>query len=234
MSEVALPAPVVMSLPRRIIGVFVSPRQVFEYLRERPRLLGALVVLIVVTLIAVFPILDLMVQDQRAAMNDKGTMTEEQITKAEQAMRVTTPIFAALGNAFIVFVLAAIYLFIANILLGGSTTYKHLLAGVAHIAMINIPAAIIRVPIMLAKGSSEVTLSPAAFLPLEQEKTFLYYLLSQFDIFYLWMIGLSAVAISVLASVPTRKAVTAVVIMWAVLAPVFALLGSKFGPGAGG
>ena len=234
MSDIALPAPVVMPLPRRIIGVFVSPRLVFEYLRERPRVLGALVVLIVVTLLAVIPILNLMVQDQTAAMEAKGNMTEEQIAKAQQAMRVTTPIFAALGNAVIVFVLAAIYLFLSNILLGGSTTYKHLLAGVAHIGMINIPAAIIRIPMMLAKGSSEVTLSPAAFLPIEQEKSFLYYLLSQFDIFYLWMIGLSAVAISVLAGVPRRKAVTAVVIMWAVLAPVFALLGSKFGPGAGG
>jgi hypothetical protein len=110
--------------------------------------------------------------------------------------------------------------------------YKKMMAAVAHVSLIGILSSIIRVPLILAKGTSDVTLSPAAFLPVEQHTTFFYHLLSQLDIFAIWMLGLSALAISVIAGVPTRKATTAVVILWIVLMPIFALLQTKLG-GAG-
>jgi hypothetical protein len=233
MSEVALSAPA-MSLPRRVVGIFTSPKAVFESLRENPRVLGALLLLCLVSLLAVYPMLPILVEQQTTAMQDKPNMTPETIARTTQFMKISTPVFALLGNVFMVVVLGGIYIFLANILLGGSTTYKRMMAAVAHIGLVNIPSAIIKLPIILKKGTSDVTLSPAAFLPTEQHKTFLYALLSQFDIFYLWMIGLSGVAISVMAGVSTRKAVTGVVILWIVLVPIFALLQTKLGAGAGG
>jgi hypothetical protein len=231
MSEVALSTPA-MPLSRRIIGIYTAPRAVFEYLRDSPRVLGALVVVCVVALAATVPITNIIIQEQTAKMQAKPNMTPEALSRATQVMKITVPITGVIGNIVIVLVLAAIYLFMANIILGGSTNYKRMMAGVAHVSLIGVLSSIVRVPLILAKQNSQVTLSPAVFLPAEQSKTFLYHLLSQCDVFAIWMLGLSALAISVLAGVPTKKATTAVVILWIVLMPIFALLQTKFGGGS--
>ena len=228
MTEVAVSSPT-MSLPRRVIGIYTAPRAVFESLRETPRALGAFVILSVVALCATIPITGIIIQDQIAKLEAKPNMTPEAIAKATGVMKASVPITAVAGNIVIVLVLAAIYLFLANIILGGSTNYKRMVAGVAHVSLIGIVSSIVRVPLIIAKGTSEVTLSPAIFLPEEQHKTFMYHLLSQWDIFAIWMLGLSALAISVLAGVPTRKATMAVIILWVVLMPIFALFQTKFG-----
>ena len=229
MSDVAISSPAPMPLPRRIIGIFTAPRAVFEYLRESPRALGAMVVVCVVALLATVPLTKIIIQDQVEKMQAKPNMTPEAIAKATGVMNVTVPIFAVLGNVVIIVVLAGLYLFLANIILGGATNYKKMLAGVAHVSLIGILSSIVRVPLILAKGTSDVTLSPAIFLPSESHNTFLYHLLSQCDLFVIWMLGLAALAISVLAGVPTKKATTAVVILWVILAPIFALFQTKFG-----
>jgi hypothetical protein len=229
MSSVPVVSP---SLPlyRRVIGIMVSPRAVFANLREHPRVLGALLLLVAVNLIATFFLLDIIAQDQATAMESRPGMTEQQRETALKMVKIT-PVFAAAGNLVVVFALAGLYLFLANIVLGGSTNYKTLLSAVSHIGLVAIPSSIVRVPLMLAKGTTQMTLSPAAFLPADGEKGFLFHLLSQLDIFSLWMIGLSALAVSVIAGVPTRKATITVCAMWAVLFLVLAPFGSKFNPG---
>jgi hypothetical protein len=189
-------------------------------------------VVCVVALAATVPITNIIIQEQTAKMQAKPNMTPEALSRATQVMKITVPITGVIGNIVIVLVLAAIYLFMANIILGGSTNYKRMMAGVAHVSLIGVLSSIVRVPLILAKQNSQVTLSPAVFLPAEQSKTFLYHLLSQCDVFAIWMLGLSALAISVLAGVPTKKATTAVVILWIVLMPIFALLQTKFGGGS--
>jgi hypothetical protein len=230
MAEVAV-STASMPLSRRFVGIYTAPSRVFEYLRESPRVLGAMVVVCVVALAATVPITNIVIQDQTAKMQAKPNMTPEGIAKATQVMKVTVPITGVLGNIVIILILAGIYLFLANILLGGATNYKKMLAAVAHVSLIGVLSSIVRVPLILAKGTADVTLSPAAFLPAEQHNTFFYHLLAQCDLFAIWMLGLSALAISVIAGVPTRKATTAVVILWVVLMPIFALLQTKLGGG---
>ena len=230
MSEVAVSAPS-MPLSRRIVGIYTAPRRVFEYLRESPRVLGAMVVVCLVALAATVPITHIIIQDQAEKMQAKPNMTPEALAKATQVMKITVPITGIVGNIVIILVLAGIYLFFANILLGGATNYKKMMAAVAHVSLIGVLSSIVRVPLILAKGTADVTLGPAVFLPAEQHNTFFYHLLAQCDVFAIWMLGLSALAISVIAGVPTRKATTAVVILWLVLMPIFALFQTKFGGG---
>lgn len=106
MTEAAIPM-ASMSLPRRIVGVFVSPRAVFEELRERPRVLGALIVLCVVTLFATLPVLNIIIQDQSAAMQARPGMSEDAMAKAVSAMKVSIPVFAVVFTVLMTTVLAA-------------------------------------------------------------------------------------------------------------------------------
>lgn len=220
-----------LPLLRRVLGIFTSPRAVFASLRERPRILGALLIVVGVSLAATLLILDVIAQDQAAAIESRPGMTAEQIEAAMKVARVSIPVAAVVMNLVMGLLIAGLYLFLANILLGGSTTYRKMLAAVFHISLVSIPSAIVRVPLILAKGTAQVSLGPAALLPTEGDKGFLYHLLSQFDLFNLWMIGLSIIGVSVVAGVPMKKSAVALCVMWAVLFLIFAPISAKMNPG---
>jgi hypothetical protein len=202
------------SLPQRIWGVFVAPRAVFQSLDARPRLLGALLVLIVLNAVAGVLVTDVAMQAQLDRMQSQPNADPAKTAAMEGVMRVVLPLLSALGPLLYVFLLAAVFLFVTNILLGGSTTYRRLAAVEAHIGMIGIPMLLVRVPLVLSTQDMKVQTSLAAFLPRSDSATFLYQGLAQFEIFTLWMVGLTVVAVSVLGKLPTRKAAIGVIGAW--------------------
>jgi hypothetical protein len=203
-----------LSLPQRIWGVLVSPRIVFEYLNERPRLLGALAFLIVLNLGVGYLMMDLIVETRLADTEDTQNLTEEELASSEKLMRGAVLIGSAIAPIFTTFVPAAILLFLTNVILGGSTNYKHLAAAFAHIGMVSIPMVLVRVPLMKIQGDADIRTSLAAFVPKEAGMGFAYQLLNQFDIFTLWMLGLSVLAVSVMGGVLMRRAAYGVVGAW--------------------
>jgi hypothetical protein len=225
-SSIAPSAPE-LNLVQRLIGTFTSPRKVFESLRERPRFLGAFLIIVILSVVIGVLITPYTINAQLDAMAERGTQTPpEAQARVEQTMKVTVPIFSGLGIAVVVFALSGVYLFLANIVLGGSTTYRRVLAAVAHIGFVSIPSSIVKIPLMMAKGTVNVQTSLAALLPADGDKGFLYHLLARTDIFELWMWGLGIVAVSVMAGITTGKAARGVVGVWLILSLLLVLLGT--------
>lgn len=207
-----------LSLPQRVWGVFVAPRTVFLSLDARPRLLGALLILIVLNAVAGVLVTDVAMQGQLDRMQSQPNADPAKIAAMTGVLRVVMPLFSALGPLLYVFALAGVFLFVTNILLGGSTSYKRLAAAEAHIGMISIPMLLVRIPLVLSQQDLKVQTSLAAFLPRSDSATFLYQALAQFEVFTLWMVGLTVVAVSVLGAMPTRKAAIGVIGAWVVWA----------------
>jgi hypothetical protein len=80
--------------------------------------------------------------------------------------------------------------------------------------LITIPEAIVKVPLILSKGSTNVQLSLAVLLPADQITSFTGQILNQFGIFPLWQVILVMLGVSVLAKAPFAKSVTFVGILW--------------------
>jgi hypothetical protein len=232
--ETSVPAvaPAEPGLWSRVWGTLVAPRRVFESLRGRPRILGALLILVVLNAAAAVLMTDLIIEAQQQAMVERGQeIPPEAAGRMAQTMKVTVPLFGALSQVLIVFVLGGVLLFLTNILLGGSATYKGMVSAVAHIGFVTIPAVIVKMPLMMAKGRADAAqTSLAALLPAGSEKGVLHAVLSRFDLFELWMWGLTILAVAILGGVPTRKAAGGVILTWAVLSAVFVLL-SRLIPG---
>lgn len=207
-----------LSLQQRIWGVFAAPRIVFAYLDRRPRILGALLVLVVVNALVGVLVTDVAMEEQRVEIASREGSNPEQAETIMKIMPVVIPVSSAVGVVVMVFLTAAIYLFITNILLGGSTSYRHMAAALAHISMITIVAAAVRVPLILLKGTTKVQTSLAAFLPSAGDKGPVYYALAQVEIFSLWTLWLSVIAVAILAKIPPRRAAMGMVGLWLLVA----------------
>ena len=227
-----------LSLPQRIWGALVSPRAVFESLRARPRLLGAILVLVVLMVAAGFLLADLTLEQQLAGLDNRPDMTEEGRVQAERMMTLTItkvgPFLGAAIGVIVVFVIAAVLLFVGNVLLGGDAKYKQYAAGTAHASMVVIPAMLVRVPLALATGDLQATTSLAALLSPESRGTMLHTALSRLDVFDLWQVALTVIMVAVMARVDTKKAAIAVVGAWVVWTAISVPLQSFFAGLGGG
>jgi len=128
-------------------------------------------------------------------------------------------------------VVAGILLFLGNIILGGNSGYLKMLNAFAWTMMIVIPGSLVTVPMVLAKGSMDVSLG-LGVLTSAETGAFVKKLLSSFELFALWQVWLSSTAVSVLARVPAKKAFVAVFVAWLVWVIVqggLATIGMQFG-----
>ncbi len=230
-ANVIEPAP--MSLPQRVLGIFLSPRKVLESLRDRPRLLGAIVVVAVAAAAGTYLVRNEIVNQQVDKIQANQRMTPEQqeiaIARTEKITPIVVPITIVLGAVVTPFVMGAVLLFLANVVLGGGATYKQLTAGYAHVQLIGILKLLIWVPLVRARHTVEIQTSLAALLSPDKSKTFLYHLLSRFDVFGLWSLALMVITVAVMGRMATRKAATGTIALWVVWSVIVVALGTVFG-----
>jgi hypothetical protein len=233
MEDTAVPAsPPEMNLLQRVWGILVSPRQTLESLRDHPRVLGAILILVVINVLGTLALGDLIAQSQADRMQGRPNVTQEQIDKAGQITRITAPVFAAIGIPIVVFVVAGVYFFIGNVILGGDGRYKQMAAGTAYASMVLIPSYIVRVPLALAKHDVRVQTSLAALMSPDASTTVPYHVLSQFDIFNLWGLALGVLVVAVMARLDVKKAAIGVVTAWVIWSAIMVVLQSVI-PGFG-
>ncbi len=141
----------------------------------------------------------------------------------EQATKVSSYMFV--GGALIMptvglLVTSGYFLFIANILLAAKARYIQLMAIVSHAWLPNALAALIGIPILLAKDPDAVDLQnivPLTNLGLlfdSTEHPKLYAVGAGVDLFSLWVIGLLAIGVSRLTGKPKTTVLPAIVIPW--------------------
>ena len=115
-----------------------------------------------------------------------------------------------------VFVAAGVLMLLANVALGGNCTFKAMAAATALTSMVGIPASLVRIPLSMAKGTTQVATSLAAVLPPDAQETLLYRVLNQLDVFGLWGLALNILAVSIVGRVPMRGAAIGVIALWLV------------------
>lgn len=126
---------------------------------------------------------------------------------------------------------AAVLLFLANIVLGGNVRFLPMLNAYAWTGMLTIIGTLVVVPLVMAKGSMDVNLG-LGVLTSAETGAFTKKLLSSFELFGLWQVWLSSVAVSVLSKAAMGKSFVAVFSVWLVWVLVqsgLATLGMNFG-----
>lgn len=224
-----------MSIFEKILNVFIEPRKTFENLYQKPDWIiptTILVVVMVVFTMLVMPIaLPEQMEKQRQKYEERG-MTDQEIERAmavgEKAGKIIGPISSGITSIVVVLVVAGVLLFIGNIILGGESSYKKMLAVVAYSSMIGILNLILLLPLILSKQTMNVNFSLAAFLSADSIKTITYQLLSKVDFFSIWNIFVTGIGFSVMYKFSTKKSIITIAVLYTIYAVVSAFLATKF------
>jgi hypothetical protein len=220
--------------PKRFVSVFAAPRALFEHLVERPSwFLPLLVYALAVGIFMIAIWNPVVLPEQIAKIEESGRPGAEQAIEMMQGpMQYVSQAVAVVGTAVSVLIYALAVFFIAGFMLGGRLNYRQSLSLVSHACLVVVPGILLRIPLALAAGQSQVSLGPGALLPPAQAEgfggKFASYFLVNFDVFILWQTALVALGVAVIAKLPPRTANIGIWSVFLAFALVTALLGAAF------
>jgi hypothetical protein len=229
-----------MGFGAKLWNLFVDPRKTFASVGRNHEWIVLWALVSVIAIGTYLPIKPIVRQDQiknieeRLSENPQVTPEQRQEIIEGVEKQFDNPVFllfVPLSHLVMLFIVSGILLFIGNILLGGSIGFQKMLNAYAWTMMISIPAGIVTVPMVLAKGSLDVSLG-LGVLTSADTGAFVKSLLSSIEIFAVWQVWLSAVAVSVLAPAETNKAfwsIAAAWLIWIIAKAGLATLGIQFG-----
>ena len=221
-------------------NLFVDPRKLFASIGGGHQWIILWLIMGAVAIAGYLPIKDIVKANQmeqvEKSLAGNTAVTPEQKQEIldnmsenfeNPAWLLLTPVFQLVALLFA----AAVLLFIGNIILGGNTKFLPVLNAYAGTGMLTILGTLVVVPLVMAKGSMDVSIG-LGVLTSPDTGPFMKKLLSSFELFGLWQVWLSSVAVSVLAKAPSGKSFVAVFIawfIWVLAQSGLATLGMNFG-----
>lgn len=202
----------------RALGIFTFPGRTFESIVRRPDFLAPLII----TVVGAYIVIEAMLQKVGAALiirqslelsGKAAQMTPEQLNQTIQKVAGFTAISmrvgAVLGAPIFLLVIAAVGIFIVNVLFGASANFKSCFSVVCYANLVLLVAVVLSL-VMIFLGDAE-QFNPENFVPttvgffLNPRETSkpLYVIASSFDILRVWFIVLSSLGLSA----ATRKKV---------------------------
>jgi len=215
---------------KNLINTFITPRKIFESLKEKPEWVTPFIIILVTVAITATLTIEMtketMMMKQEEIMRERG-LTDEQI---EQAMKfaagpfvmVTGAISAAIFTT-IIFLLFALLLNIFIPLFGGIGAYNRVFSVICFSAMVIVPADILKLILIAITRSPYVSTSLALFVPNLAKESFIYQLLSGLDFFMFWEMILVSLGISITNEIKRDNAYIIVFIIW--IASIFISIG---------
>ena len=223
-----------LSLPARMAGVIFSPRAAYAAVAARPRVLGALAVVLTVIVAATFLFLSTDV-GQQASLDDNvrrmeafgRTVSDAQYAQMEQ-MAPYSRYFAAVFQLILMPVLALIVAGLAyavfNAALGGDAAFKQVYAIVVHSGAIMVVQALFGLPLAYARESLSGTTNLGVFVPFLDENSFAARTLGSLDLFLIWWMVSLAIGLGVLYRRRTGPIATTLLVIYAAIGVVIAAI----------
>lgn len=220
---------------QKIIGVFTSPAKTFASIDAKPTWLVPIMIVAAVSLLFTFVASDVLVNETLTQQEEKmlergmdGDQIDQTLATTGKVMKYTMPIFAVIMPMIITAIVAGVFLFVGNVVLGGSSSFKKVFSVTVHSWLVFMVGALIMLPIVLAKETMQVSFSLATLMSDESKTSFLYQLLSKVDVFAIWWIAVFSIGMAVIYKMKTQKMAIAVGAVYAIYTVVASALTSMF------
>jgi len=218
--------------------VFSNPTRLFQNLKQRPEWLLPVIVIIVISMISTFLITDLILDSRIEILEMNEQLTDQQKELQIEGTKkffgstvgkiVTATVFPIFGTFILVLVVAAAFLFTGNVVLGGSSTFKHMLTVASWGYLVSIVESIVKIPLMLAKGSIHVYTSLAVLFDTSEFNTVLFKVADAFDVFVIWRIIVWAIGFGIMYKFSNNKSLAAIIALAIVYFAISIGFGSLF------
>lgn len=244
MNQPAPPPAPAKGLIARAIGIITAPKATYEAVVRSPRPFGILLLCcVVIGLAQALPQFTergrqaaLEMQVQQTERWTGKPVTDEQYRAMEQWGRIgayTGPIFVLIGMTVWSLLQSAIYWAVFNALLGGTATFKQVLAVVTHSLVIGALGMLISAPIMLWQGTMSMggPFNLGALLPMLDEGSFLARFLGVVNVFTIWGLMVLAIGLAVLYRRKTTNIAIALFLAFGIIGAAFVAAFSRSGGG---
>lgn len=217
----------------RAFGIVLSPKATYAAIVARPRVLGAMLLVIFISCAGTFALLSTEV-GQNAALDQQIQQRESfgqpPLTDAQYAqMERFLPYFKYIGVASVAFSLVLIFLVCAgllfavfNAILGGDATFKQVLALVVHSGFVFSVSTFFSLPLNYARESLTSATNLSVFVPFLEETSFVSRFLGALDLFFIWWILNLAIGLGVLYKRRTGPIGVGLFMVYVVIALVIA------------
>jgi hypothetical protein len=216
----------------RAIGVIVSPGETYADIAAHPRVLAALVVVLLVVVTAQTGFLmtevgkDALFDQQIRTMESFGVRINDQMYAGmEQGLQWA----AYTGAAFTLVLFPVMFAIIAGIImgvfsavLGGDATFKQVYAIIVHSSFLMALQQVFVAPLNYARQAMSSPTNLAVFFPFLDETSFMAMLLGGIDLFFIWLIVNQAIGIGVLYKRKTAPIATTMLGIYASIVLVIA------------
>jgi Yip1 domain len=194
-------------LAARIFGVLLSPRATYAAVAAKPRSLGVLLVVLLVSGLAQGLFLSSEVGQQTALDQQIRSMeafginvTDQMYDRMEEGMKraaITGPVFQAIFIPIVIAIESGIFVVIFSLLMGGEATFKHVYAVVAHSGVIVGLQQVFSMALSYASGKAAGA-NLGIFVPMLDEKNVVTLFLGSIDLFFVWATISLAIGLGVL------------------------------------
>ncbi len=195
----------------RASGVFISPGQTFDSIARRPNFLAPLITMTVASIVLIEAMLQKVgaarITRQALELSGKAAgMSPEVLDSTVQRLAPITTIGmhlrGVLGPPILMVIIAAVGLFIVNVVLGASADFKTCLAVVCYANLVLLVGVVLGL-VLIFFGDVEqfnpenpIPSTVGFFLDPRETSKALYAIASSFDIFRVWFIILSSLGLS--------------------------------------
>lgn len=222
-------APPLPGLLSRAIGIITSPGDTYVHVVRQPKVAGMLLLVALVSALAVGAP-QLTEQGRMAALdmiaqNSNGPLPPQVEKLAESGMLA----YISVANVLIFVPIAALLMagllwVVFNTIMGGTATFKQVMAVQVHSQVISTLGALFAAPIMYARGvmSSAGVANLGMLLPMLGENTFLGKFLSLIDIFRVWALVVLAIGLATLYKRKTGNIAGGLLLLYGLIAAVWA------------
>jgi hypothetical protein len=238
MEEITSPVPPeekTMGGASKILNLFFEPKRVFESLKIKPTWLVPFIIVALLGMSFYYFAYPMIISEQIAKIKANEKIPAEQKEAIIEKMQGTghPPVWqlgiSPIGMLVYLAVASAVLFFVFNVLLGGDSSFRKVFSVYCYSALVGIPATIVKLPLTLVKKSADVQTSLALLLSPDVKEKFLYKVFSSFDIFVIWQVILISMGMGVLYKYSTKKAFTAVLVLWVIWIFLKSGLSSLFG-----
>jgi hypothetical protein len=219
----------------KVLNIFFEPRKVFGSLKIKPTWLVPFLIMAVLGIGFFYYTFPYIMNQQVERIQENERIPEEQKEQIIENMKeknhppVWQLAFAPAGTMVSLVVAAAVLFFIFNVLLGGDSSFRRVFSVYCYASLVAMLGMIVRFPLIMTKGDMNVQTSLALLLSPNAKDSFLYSVLSSFDVFSIWQVILVSMGLGVIYKYSTKKAFTAVVILWIIYILAKSGLSSVFG-----
>jgi len=206
---------------QKIIGVFFSPGETFAQVDRKPDWLVPLLLLSITTFAFVYFTLPISMPEQMARQQEKMEeqgMTSEQVDRAmemgEKIGKIAGLIGACVGPCIGILIASLWLWFVGNVILSGQAPYMKVVSMYTYASLISVLDMIIKIPLILMKGSAEIQLNGTVFLSEDQSGTLIYHILQSLDVFAIWRYAVLAIGFAAIYKFTLKKAGWTMVVLF--------------------